>query len=179
MIAFGMPFQLLRDYQGQDVSVFLMSEKFDGWRLGWNGSDFILRGGGIFNVPPSWKVGMPTTALDGELWGGNGSLYELQGRIARGFHGLQFMVFDAPSQLPFRQRLKFLQTLSLPSHAVLVRHERCRDTAHLIEFANAIVDAGGEGAVVRNPRAPYVAGRSNDVLRWVPVPPERNRRRVA
>jgi len=41
------------------------------------------------------------------------------------------------------------------------------------------VNDGGEGAVVREPRAPYVAGRSDSVLRWVPQSPEVNRRRAA
>jgi ParB-like chromosome segregation protein Spo0J len=41
------------------------------------------------------------------------------------------------------------------------------------------VNDGGEGAVVREPRAPYVAGRSDSALRWVPQDPAVNRRRVA
>ena len=169
---------LLRDYQGQDVSGWLMSEKLDGNRILWNGSEFILRGGGILNVPDSWKAGMPSADLDGELYGGLGSLYELQGRIARGFHGLSFQVFDAPSSLPFRKRLAFLKTISLPSHCGIVEHIRCRDTQHLVEYANAICEAGGEGAVVRDPRAAYVSGRTDSTLRFVPCDPALNRRKT-
>jgi DNA ligase-1 len=173
-------FQLLQDYQGQDVKGFFMSPKMDGWRLGWTGQDFILRGGGVLRVPDSWKRGMPTTALDGELWGGNGSLYELQGRIRDGFHGLSFQVFDAPTATgSFRKRLAFLGGLSLPDHVAIVPQIRCRDTAHLVEFADQIVMDGGEGAVVRDPRATYREGRSSSVLRWVPVDPALNRRKVA
>jgi hypothetical protein len=51
--------------------------------------------------------------------------------------------------------------------------ERTLDAVKLIK------DAGGEGAVVRNPRALYVAGRTGSVLRWVPQDPALNRRRVA
>jgi DNA ligase-1 len=156
-----------------------MSIKLDGWRLGWTGQDFILRGGGILNVPDSWKVGMPAVALDGELFAGAGGFNEIQGRIARGFHGLSYQVFDAPSCLPFRRRLAHLKTLDLPPHCDLVEHVRCRDTQHLIEYADAIVDAGGEGCVVRDPRAPYVEGRSWSVQKWVPQDPALNRRRVA
>ncbi len=173
-------FQLLRDYQGQDISGWLMSPKLDGWRLGWNGSDYILRGGGILNVPDSWREGMPTTGLDGELFAGAGNFNQIQRMIADGLHGLSFEVFDAPAvAASFRKRLAYLRTLELPSHVQLVEHVRCRDTKHLIDAADAICEAGGEGAVVRNPAARYVQGRSGDVLRWVPQDPAVNRRRAA
>lgn len=173
-------FQLLTDYAGQDVKGFFMSPKLDGFRCGWTGQDFILRGGGVLRVPGWWKVGMPTIALDGELYAGLGGLYEIQGRIAHGFHGLSFQAFDAPAVAgSFRSRLKFLAGVSLPPHASLVPHVRCRDTQHLVEFADAICEAGGEGAVVRDPKAIYREGRSGSVLRWVPQDPALNRRRVA
>jgi DNA ligase-1 len=156
-----------------------MSEKLDGWRLGWNGADYILRGGGVLRVPDHWKVAMPGFALDGELYAGAGVFNQIQGMIADGFHGLSFEVFDAPAALPFRRRLAFLRTLSLPSHCGIVEQIRCRDTQHLVEFADAICEAGGEGVVVRDPRAPYVEGRSWAVQRWVPQCPRLNRRRVA
>lgn len=155
-----------------------MSPKKDGWRLGWTGRDFILRGGGVLRVPDSWKRGMPDCALDGELDPALGNFNRIQGMIRDGFHGLSFQVFDAPSATgSFSKRLAFLRTLALPSHCAVVPQIRCRDTQHLVEFADAIVDAGGEGAVVRDPRALYRAGRTGDVLRWVPVDPALNRRR--
>ena len=173
-----MDFTLLRDYGGSACEGWVMSEKLDGWRLGWNGSDFILRGGGVLRVPDHWKVGMPGFALDGELYAGAGEFNSIQGRIARGFHGLSFQVFDAPAAGGgFRSRLAFLKTLVLPPHCGLVGHVRCRDTQHLVEFADQVVMDGGEGAVVRNPAARYVQGRSGDVLRWVPQCPALNRRR--
>ena len=155
-----------------------MSEELDGWRLGWTGQDFILRGGGVLRVPDRWKAGMPAVALDGELFAGGGGFNEIQGRIARGFHGLSFQVFDAPAALPFRRRLAYLKTLDLPGHCQIVPQIKCKDTPHLLEYADAIVDAGGEGLVVRDPRAMYQAGRTYDVLRWVPVDPRVSRRKV-
>lgn len=166
---------LLRDYLGQNVSGWLMSAKLDGWRLMWNGEDFILRGGGVLNVPLDWKIGMPSCELDGELHAGAGQFNSIQKRIASGFCGLSFHIFDAPSPLPFRKRLQFLQSIALPDHCCVVPHIRCRDTAHLMEFADAIVGAGGEGCVVRNPKASYEEGRTYSTLRWVPQCPALNR----
>lgn len=172
-------FQLLRDYQGQPVDGWLMSEKLDGWRVMWDGAEFILRGGGVLPVPDRWKAGMPAFALDGELFAGRGEFNTIQSRIARGFHGLTFQVFDAPSAAPFRARYKQLLTLDLPAHVGIVAQVRCRDTRHLIEHADEIVTAGGEGAVVRRAAARYAPVRTDDVLRWVPQCPRVNRRRAS
>ena len=170
-------FTLLCDYQGQSVSGWLMSEKLDGWRVLWTGSEFITREGNVLDAPEWFKAGMPAVALDGELFAGRGEFNAIQGLIRDGFHGLTFQVFDAPSGLPFRKRFAYLKTLALPDQCELVEHVRCRDTAHLVEFADAIVCAGGEGAVVRDPRARWVAGRTESVLRWVPQAPIKNRRK--
>jgi DNA ligase-1 len=156
-----------------------MSEKLDGWRVMWNGANFILRGGGVLRVPDRWKAGMPSIALDGELFAGRGEFNAIQTLMAAGWHGLTFQAFDAPMSGTFRQRLAFLKSLSLPDHVGIVAHIRCTDTRHLIEQADAIVTAGGEGAVVRRAGARYVQGRSGDVLRWVPQCPRVNRLRAS
>jgi DNA ligase 1 len=179
MIAFGV-FQLLQDWQGQDVEGFLMSEKLDGWRCGFFGGKLWTRGGIQFDAPEWFLAGLPDVALDGELFLGRGRLYGMQGAMRDGWHGLSFQVFDAPEYLiPFRKRYAMLKTLSLPSQVAVVKQERCLGTVHLIDAADAVVARGGEGMVVRNPRALYCHGRTDDVLRWVPQCPSVNRRRVA
>ena len=171
---------LLRDYQGQDVSGWLMSEKLDGWRMMWNGSEFVSRQGVVFDAPEWFKKGMPTMALDGELFAGRGEFNAIQRRMSEGWLGLTFEVFDVPEMVaPFRQRAKYLQYITLPSHVSLVRHERCRDMQHMLVAAEAVIDEGGEGVVVRDPKAMYEAGRTADVLRWVPQDPAVNRRKSA
>ena len=157
-----------------------MSEKIDDFRAKWTGSEFVSREGNVFAAPQWFKDGLGDVALDGGLFLGRGMFYGIRGAMRDGWHGLTFQVFDAPDHAgTFRQRLAFLQTLSLPPHVQPVEHIRCNGTVHLIEYANAVCDAGGEGAVVRNPRARWAAGRSDDVLRFVPQCPSINRRKVA
>ena len=170
---------LLRDYQGQSVTGWMMSEKLDGWRVIWDGANFVTRGGNILAAPAWFTAAMPAVVLDGELFAGCGNFNAIQTLIAAGWHGLTFQAFDAPSDEPFRARYKKLLALELPAHVGIVKQVRCNDTRHLIEHADAIVTVGGEGSVVRNPRARYVAGRTDDVLRWVPQCPRLNRRKVA
>ena len=121
--------------------------------------------------------GLPDVPLDGELWLGRGRFWGIQGALAADWRGLTFQVFDAPTHGGrFRARLAFLKSLELPAHVQVIPQIRCEGTRHLVEFAHAEVMRGGEGAVVRDPRACYQPGRTGSVLRWVPVPPERNRR---
>jgi len=171
---------LLKDYFGQSCEGWFASIKRDGWRLLWNGSDFILRGGSVLDVPAEWKAGMPAIALDGELDPGIGNFNRIQGMIRDGFHGLTFAVFDIPGPGTFSQRLKMLQRVPLPSHCELVHHWRIDGPQAVWEEANRICDEGGEGLVIRNPRGLYRFGeRSDDVLRMVPADPALNRKRVA
>jgi DNA ligase-1 len=45
-----------------------MTEKFDGMRLYWNGSEFFTRQGKKVNAPISFTSQLPKVQLDGELW---------------------------------------------------------------------------------------------------------------
>jgi DNA ligase-1 len=45
-----------------------MSEKFDGIRAYWDGSNLFTRKGNKIRVPSFFLEGLPPIALDGELW---------------------------------------------------------------------------------------------------------------
>lgn len=166
---------LLRDHEAQDVSGWLMSEKLDGWRMLWTGSEFVSRSGKAFDVPAAWLVGMPDFPIDGELFAGRGKFNQIQGMIRDGWKGLSFHAFDVPSELPFAERVDVLQSLSLPAHCELVKHETVADERAMKVAAWKNVLTGGEGVVVRNPAAPYKSGRDKNVLRDVPRDPVQNR----
>jgi ATP-dependent DNA ligase len=51
-----------------DPKGWLMTEKFDGMRLYWTGSQFFTRQGNIMKVPEFFSSQLPKIALDGELW---------------------------------------------------------------------------------------------------------------
>ena len=169
-------FQLLRDYCGQPCEGWLMSEKLDGWRVMWDGQNFITRQGNVLNAPSWFTAGLPDHALDGELFAGRRNFNAIQGMIANDWRGLTFQIFDAPMMdAPFRKRYAFINSLVLPDHCGIVKQIRCNGTEHALDIADQIVDQGGEGVVVRNPRAKYEIGRTWNVLRWVPQAPAKNR----
>lgn len=171
-----MNLQLLTDYRGQLIDGWLASEKLDGWRIFWDGSQLWTREGNLLNPPAWFHSGLPETPLDGELFAGRGNFNSIQSLIANGWHGLTFEVFDTPQPGTFRQRMSDLKAIPLPFHVRIVAQSKCNGTEHLLELADAVCDAGGEGIVVRDPRAHYEGGRSDSALRWVPQHPRVNRR---
>jgi len=172
-------FALLTDHSDTDPTGWLMSEKLDGWRVMWTGAAYVTRAGKTLDAPRSWYRGMPKTAIDGELFGGHGSLWEIKGMMRKGWKGLTFRPFDAPAcPGAFADRLAHLQTLRLPAHCQLVRHAVCKGAEELQAFAVGVYAQGGEGAVVRRPDALYQIGRTKSIQRLVPYPLSLHRRLV-
>jgi DNA ligase 1 len=170
-------FALLTDWTDTDPTGWLMSEKLDGFRVMWTGSAYVTRNGKTLEAPRSWYRRMPKTPLDGELFGGYGSLYEVRRMMSRGWKGLSFRPFDAPACAGgFADRLTHLQSLTLPGHCQLVPHAVCNGREELQAFACEVYAQGGEGAVVRDPAAPYAVGRTKTVQRLVPYPLRMHRR---
>lgn len=170
-----MDFALLKDWDGQDVSGWLMSEKLDGWRAGWDGNRFISRCGEVLSCPEWFLEGLPSCPLDGELFAGRGRFNGISGMVAGDWVGLTYEIFDAPSPLPFSERLLDLAYLSLPSHCHAIPQRVCANIGDLWGMGVSVCMEGGEGAVVRRADSLWKAGRSGDVLRYVPKPPRLNR----
>jgi DNA ligase-1 len=158
---------LLDDYCGQTVEGWLASEKIDGIRALWNGSEFISRNGVVFAVPDWFKAGMPDCPLDGELFAGSLGLTVSATQAGR-WHEVTFYAFDAPSGDEFAGRVAKLATMPLPPHCRAVRHWST-DTIGAIRKADEIASTGGEGLVVRNPASRYIAGRTSDALKIKPT----------
>ena len=162
-----MPPLLLSDYIGQTVEGWLASEKIDGIRALWNGSQFVSRNGVTFAVPDWFKVGMPDCLLDGEFFAGSLGL-TISATQAGRWQEVTFHAFDAPSGDKFKDRVARLATMALPAHCEVVRHWST-DTVGAIRKADEIASAGGEGLVVRDPSKPYAAGRSSSALKIKPT----------
>ncbi len=54
--------------EDMDPTGWYLTEKYDGIRLYWNGTDFYTRHGVKVQAPPSITNQMPKSPLDGELW---------------------------------------------------------------------------------------------------------------
>jgi DNA ligase-1 len=158
----------------QDLAGWWMSEKLDGVRAYWDGTQFLSRQGNLFHAPDWFLEVLPKTPLDGELWIDRKKFQRTVSIVRRQdktdlWKEVKYVVFDAPThEGVFEDRLKHLEELLQPLTGKQVeahRHERCRDLDHLREELKRIEGLGGEGLMLRQPQSNYEAGRSMTLLK--------------
>lgn len=159
-----------------NITDYLASEKLDGVRAIWTGSEFITRHGNILNVPEWFKAGMPPVRLDGELWIGHGTFAELQSAMQRkggNWAGIRYMIFDAAIlRKTTTERIAFLETLFLPAHCTVIPHASLDNHAELDDMETDIVARGGEGICLRHKDEFY---RPNNFLKVKRIFPDLDR----
>ncbi|HUS27861.1 MAG TPA: DNA ligase [Kofleriaceae bacterium] len=157
-----------------DPTGWWMSEKLDGIRAYWDGEGFISRLGNKFYAPDWFIADLPADTLDGELWVGRKMFQKTTSIVRSGAQSddwkqVTYVVFDAPNAKGgFEQRLahaqKVLKKAAAP-HARFLDHITCEGVDHLREELQRVEALGGEGLMLRQPKSPYVAGRSTTLLK--------------
>lgn len=164
---------LLEQYKNQEVAGWVMSEKLDGVRGFWDGKQLLSRQGYPLNPPDYFIKDFPPFAIDGELFSERGKFEEISATVrsanGKGWYKLKLHVFDVPNAKgDLFERLatleNYLRDHPTP-HIAIIKQIPIRDKAHLNQFFSEIQTLGGEGVVVRNPNAPYIHGRSAQILK--------------
>ena len=174
--AFSLDLLRLGEYKEQNVSGWLASEKLDGVRAYWDGENLLSRQGKKLNAPLSFTKNFPKFALDGELYAKELKFEEIQASVMdklpdeKAWSRLKFHIFDVPEAsggLLTRLEIlaKFLK--NEPSqNLIIIKQIKMRDNAQFLKFTKDIIAKGGEGAVVREPNAPYERKRSKNALKF-------------
>jgi len=165
--------QLASVYQtGTALSGFLLSEKFDGIRVFWDGQKARTRSGQWLALPAPLLAQLPDFAIEAELWLGYGRFSELQSLLAQSFDDprwsqLQLMVFDAPRiSGSFEQRWHFMQRhLNTSPQVQLVRQTELINADQLQRQLEAVERRGGEGLMLHARAALYQSGRVAHLLK--------------
>jgi len=164
---------LTKTFSGENPKGWLMSEKLDGVRALWNGSELVTRKGNRINAPAWFTAALPPVALDGELWAGRGMFQRVLSILGsgEGWQEITFRVFDAPAVVGgFETRLEAAAVaLAGCPVASIVDHVACAGIKHFRAFAGAMIDQGAEGIMLRRSGSAYKVGRSSDMLRFKPV----------
>ncbi len=167
------------DHNGDvDPTGWWMSEKLDGVRAFWDGTNFISRQGNVFHAPDWYKAALPNHALDGELWMGRGKFQQTISVVKRldgGFQweNVRYMVYDAPhlADMSFEERMDILEGNSLfmkgvgGSYATLLTQRKVLSRKHLLDELKKYVAQGAEGLMIRKPGSLYEVGRSYTLLK--------------
>jgi len=158
----------------QDYRGWWMSEKLDGVRAYWTGTQFLSRLGNVYHAPDWFVADLPQQPLDGELWLGRKQFQRSVSIVRRQdksdhWKEIQFLIFDAPaSPEPFESRMKLLQDLirkGLHQYARLHEHAECKGSSHLLQELQRVESMGGEGLMLRRPASKYEVGRSQTLIK--------------
>ncbi len=163
---------------GVPLADMWVSEKYDGVRGYWDGSQLFTRGGERIAAPPWFTAGWPAVALDGELWAGRGQFSAAVSTVRQqvpddtAWQRMHFMVFDLPGHPGvFTERLAELPTavasIGQPWVQAVVQ-ERATTRVDLQRQLDSLVKAGAEGLVLHRGTSRYQAGRTDNLLKFKP-----------
>lgn len=163
---------LLKNYDGRDISGWVMSEKYDGVRAIWDGKKLKSRHNKEFCAPQSFISQLPPFSIDGELFAGRGSFEKAASITARcdeDWEELEYLIFDAPEAkgyLPTRLAvLKDFLTKNPNLQIKIIEQIEIKNTKEAFDYLEKITANGGEGVVVRDPKEPYKNGRQSTIMK--------------
>jgi len=173
--------QLAKVYEKDNtipISNYLVSEKYDGIRAIWTGSQLLTRQGNLISAPEWFTAPLPAVWLDGELWTKRQNFEELSSIVRtqtprdNRWRQVKYMVFDMPdAQLPFEERYKNYSSLIEQinaEHIRPVKQQRFHSNHELSEHLKAMVEHGAEGLMLHLATALHQSGRSDALLKLKP-----------
>ncbi|WP_158967216.1 DNA ligase [Paraglaciecola sp. L3A3] len=167
--------QLATVYQdGIIIKDYWISEKLDGIRARWNGSNLISRRGNIIHAPLWFVQDFPQQTIEGELWLARKKFEQTASIVLRDtpnqdWQNIKFMLFDLPDHTGnFSQRITAMQnivtTIASPYLQVIPQF-KLSSQMQLIHKLDELVAQGAEGLMLHHQNAYYQDGRSSQLLK--------------
>jgi DNA ligase-1 len=159
------------EWNGQDVSGWWLSEKFDGWRAVWTGERLESRQGYAYASPEWFTAGLPEMPLDCELWLVRGKTDRDVSKAIRSgnWSDLRLVVFDVIRPgMSLEWAMSVLIREQLPKHVYRAQYNRNDSTESAFDAMFEIVRKGGEGVMLRRPFSAYQTYRCDDLLKLKP-----------
>ncbi|MFY8275352.1 DNA ligase [Pseudoalteromonas sp. SSDWG2] len=157
-----------------ELSAYLASEKLDGIRATWMQGKLVTRGGKILTVPNWFTLHWPHQRLDGELFAGRGQFNLVANTVLDDvandaqWRKIRFMVFDAPSSEPFRERYQhYLAQIDDCDSEYLeaIEQRQLSSQGELDAWLSDIIAKGGEGLMLHRADAPFSAGSREHLIK--------------
>ncbi|KAB2823614.1 DNA ligase [Aliivibrio finisterrensis] len=158
-----------------DIDAYWLSEKLDGIRAYWSGSELLTRKGHKLHAPDWFTDPLPDHPIDGELWAGRGGFQKVARTVLDSepdedsWRDIRFMMFDLPSSAGmFPKRYYELSTmikaLDIP-HLKLVDQHPISSEEMLFDVLEDISARKGEGVMLRRVDTVYRPGRHDDLIK--------------
>jgi len=161
---------LLKVYKDQNITNWVMSEKLDGIRAYWDGKHLISRGGKIIHAPKWFLKDYPPFAIDGELWSKRGDFDTISSIVrdklpSEGWKQITHNIFEVPNAKGnLYERLAKVKPYE-NEHIKIIKQTKVHSKKELEFFLKKVEKQGGEGVVVRDPSAGYIAKRTEKALK--------------
>jgi len=161
---------LLQTYTDQNISGWVMSEKLDGVRAYWDGKHLISRGGKIIHAPQWFVKDFPHFEIDGELWSKRKNFENISSIVrdnkpSSKWKEITYNIFEVPnSEGGLFKRLNKVKPYE-NEYLKIIPQKYVKNKKELQKFLKQIEKKGGEGVVVRDPKAPYINKRTNKALK--------------
>ena len=161
---------LLKVYKDQNISGWVMSEKLDGVRAYWDGKQLLSRGGKIIYAPQWFLKSYPPFAIDGELWSKRKDFENISSIVrdkvpSSGWREIKHYIFEVPdTKGNLFERLSKVKEYESRYIKIIVQIP-ITHTKEMQKFLATVEKKGGEGIVVRDPDAPYIAKRTVKALK--------------
>jgi len=148
-----------------------MSEKLDGVRGYWDGKHLISRGGKIIHAPKWFTKDYPSFPIDGELWSKRGDFDFISSTVRdkipddKKWRKITHNIFEVPNAKGnLFQRLSKVKPYE-NNIIKIIPQIPVKNRANMQKFLKEIEAKGGEGVVVRDPSAAYIAKRTSKALK--------------
>ncbi|NOH63326.1 DNA ligase [Vibrio sp. RE88] len=171
-----MPLVQANQYEyGADIEDYWKSEKLDGIRAIWDGTQLTTRSGKLIHAPDWFTKPLPDYAVEGELWAGRGKFHIVQQTVLDkepvepSWKQIDFMLFDMPQAAGDYQKryynIRYLVDSIDAPHIKLIEHTPIRSEQELFHYLDNVSEQKGEGLMLRKITSRYQAGRSSDLLK--------------
>lgn len=161
-------------YINQNIDGWYMSEKLDGIRAYWNGTELLSRNGNKIYAPKEFTKNFPSFSLDGELWTKRFDFENIQSIVldktpSDKWSEITYNIFEAPhTKGTFKERLKRVKIwflLHKNKNVKMIKQIEAKDKKHLYKHLNNILHLKGEGIIIKNPNLEYISKRTNNSLK--------------
>ena len=156
-----------------DWGQYLYSEKLDGIRAIWTGTELRTKKGTRLFAPEWFIERLPDYPVEGELWAGRGTFEYLMSVVldktpnAQEWKKVQFMLFDLPGdQGDYSARYQALRELVQEigqTQIQFIEHHPAKNEKAIMQELERRVLLGAEGLILRDKKALYVSGRDEGV----------------
>ena len=153
-----------------DINNYYVSEKYDGIRAYWTGTQLLTRQGNTLIAPAWFTETLPATALDGELWLRRQSFSELSSIVRQQtpdnrWRKVSYLIFDRPEHAGmFYQRhnalIAWYKNSKQPQHIQHVNQRLFNDQASIVKRLEQLSDQGAEGLMLHHKSSYYSAARN-------------------